>query len=222
MHLWSKNEFKNIYKQFKFKFVIQSIDALCEWIEALSEYGCVLLTDAPPKEDQCNLLAEPIGFVRQTHYGVQYAIRVKKRSNNIAYLNEPLQMHNDITFYDYVPGVTALHCIEQTKSPGAFNLLTDAFNAAERLRSEHPEYFNILSTTMVNWSDYGVEDGYTFLTINRAPVIYLVSFFCFVKTNFQYYIDCFYLFSLDHEGKMERINQNVAMRDSFLMLKQKK
>lgn len=172
MHLWSKDEFKNVYREYKFNDVIESDDALREWIEALSKYGYALLTGTPAREDQCKLLAERIGFIRQTHYGVQYAIRVKEGTNNIAYLNKPLQMHNDIPFYDYVPGVTVLHCLEQTKSPGAFNLLTDAFYASERLRSEHPEYFKILSTTMVNWSDYGAEDGYTFRTINRAPVIW--------------------------------------------------
>lgn len=171
MRLWSKAEFAQVYKKFDFNDVINNDDALLGWIEALARYGCVLLTDAPTTEDQCQRLAGRIGFMRQTHFGLEYAVRVQEGTNNIAYLNSPLQMHSDIPSYEYTPGVVVLHCIEQTKSSGGSNQLTDAFYAAERLKSEHPSYFKMLSETLVNWSDYGFEEDNPFRTIIRAPVI---------------------------------------------------
>lgn len=64
-----------------------------------------------------------------------------------------------------------LHCIVQTKVKGGENLLTDGFYVAEKLRTENREIFNILSTTEVNWFDLGIESGYKFHKILRAPVI---------------------------------------------------
>lgn len=50
-------------------------------------------------------------------------------------------------------------------------MLTDGFYVAEKLRAENKEAFDILSTTEVNWFDIGIESGYKFHKILRAPVI---------------------------------------------------
>lgn len=69
-------------------------------------------------------------------------------------------------------GVTMLHCISQTKSPGAFNLLVDGFYVAARLKRENPKAFETLTTTLVNWSDYGEDAGFRFEKLQRNPVIW--------------------------------------------------
>lgn len=68
-----------------------------------------------------------------------------------------------------------LHCIVQTKTKGGENLLTDGFYVAEKLRAENKEVFDILSQTEVNWFDIGIEGGFKFHKILRAPVI---GYFC--------------------------------------------
>lgn len=98
-------------------------------------------------------------------------MKAKEGTNNVAYLSAPLQMHSDLPYYEYKPGVNLLHCLVQSNSPGAFNLLSDGFFVAQRLKREHPEFYQVLTTTLVNWSDYGNEDGFSFQKIYRAPVI---------------------------------------------------
>jgi gamma-butyrobetaine dioxygenase len=83
-------------------------------------------------------------------------------------------MHTDLPYYDYKPGVNLLHCLVQSQSTGGENLLADAFNAANTLKTNHPEYHELLATVLVNWSDVGEEDGNKFHSINRAPIIWLV------------------------------------------------
>lgn len=170
--LWSKNDFQSIYKTYKFEDVIHNDGALREWIEALTVNGCVLMTGAPQTEQEVRKLIDRVGFIRKTHYGEEFIVKAKEGTNNVAYLSAPLQMHTDLPYYEYCPGVTVLHCLVQSQSAGAFNLLADGFYAAARLRNEKPEHFKCLTETLVNWNDYGVEDYFTFRSINRAPVIW--------------------------------------------------
>lgn len=63
---------------------------------------------------------------------------------------------------------------------------------SERIKVENPEYYELLTKVLVNWTDIGNEDGRHFHSIYRAPVI------CEGRDN-----------------KLERINHSVPQRDSF-------
>lgn len=141
--LWPKNQFKYNYKSFKYQDVIENDKTLQEWLEALTINGIALLTGAPPNEEETRKLIERVGFVRRTHYGEEFIVKAKEKMNNTAYLSAPLQMHTDLPYYEYVPGVTVLHCIIQTQSPGAFNLIADGFYAAIRLKNDNPKFTKV-------------------------------------------------------------------------------
>lgn len=143
-----------------------------KWLEAISRYGVVMIKNAQQKEDQMRRLAERVAYLRRTQFGDEYAVRAVPDAKNYAYTSNPLQHHSDLPYHDYKPGVTLLHYLQQTKSPGAYNLLVDAFYAAERLRKENPNAFKCLSTTLINWCDYGEYFGSKFITIFRDPVIW--------------------------------------------------
>lgn len=146
--------------------------ALHHWIDTLARNGVAMIKNAPLNEEQCKRLADRIGFIRETHYGKEFAVRADPAAKNFAYTSNPLQFHTDLPYYDYMPGVTLLHCISQTKSPGAYNLLADGFYVADRLKRENPNAFECLSTTLVNWCDYGDDAGFKFEKIFRYPVIW--------------------------------------------------
>lgn len=50
-------------------------------------------------------------------------------------------------------------------------MLADGFLAAERMKLDWEKYYEILTTTLVDWCDIGVEDGHMFYSLHRAPVI---------------------------------------------------
>lgn len=141
-------------------------------MDTLARRGVALLKNAPLTEDQTRKIADRIGFIRKTHYGEEFFVRAIPNTVNVAYTSNPLQCHTDLPYYEYKPGINLLHCIQQSKSNGAFNLLTDGFYVAERLRSENPSVFHCLSNTIVNWSDYVDESGSKFEKITRLPVIW--------------------------------------------------
>lgn len=134
-----------------------------------------MIHGAPHTDDACRRLTNLIGFMKQTHYGEEFVVRARATTNNAAYLATPLQMHTDLPYYEYKPGVSLLHCLVQSSSAGAANLLTDGFFIAQRFKNQQPDFYRILKQTLVNWSDYGVEEGNEFQKVLRASVIRYVA-----------------------------------------------
>lgn len=130
-----------------------------------------MIKEAPINDQECRRLANRVGFIRRTHYGEEFIVKAKEDTSNVAYLSTPLQLHTDLPYYDYKPGVNLLHCLIQTKSPGAFNLLTDGFYVANEMKQKYSNFYKILTQTLVDWSDVGNENGNYFHSLNRAPII---------------------------------------------------
>ena len=153
-------------------FSFSNLQVLHDWLETLARYGVAMIKNAELTEDQVRKVASRVNFIRRTSYGEEFAVRADPNATNVAYTSNPLQIHTDLPYYEYAPGVNLLHCIAQTKSPGAFNMLADGFHVAERLRKENLNVFKCLSTTLVNWSDYSADGSNRFENIFRHPVIW--------------------------------------------------
>ena len=95
-------------------------------IAALQEDGISLVKKMPPTVDTLNFLCYRIGFPKTTHYGTHFVVKSKQDANNVAYTTNTLDMHTDLPYYLYKPGVQFLHCIEQYNVIGGENEFTDA------------------------------------------------------------------------------------------------
>ncbi|XP_039962480.1 gamma-butyrobetaine dioxygenase [Bactrocera tryoni] len=188
---WAGQQFKEITETFKFQDVMQTDEALQQWLEALAVRGVVIIEDAPLENTVVRQLADRVGFIRRTTYGEEFIVQAKPGAKNYAYLSDPLPLHTDLPYYEYKPSVNILHCVVQSQSVGGSNLLVDGFHIADRLRDEHPADYRILTETQVDWNDIGSEDGRSFHNIWRAPVI-----------------------CLDSDGNYTRINHSIPQRDS--------
>ena len=105
-------------------------------------------------------------------YREEFSVKAKPGTTNVAYLSANLQLHTDLPYYNYKPGVNLLHCLIQTASKGGSNQLTDALAVAEWLNADHNHAYQTLVQTVVDWNDIGEEDGNHFHSIHRAPVIW--------------------------------------------------
>ena len=62
-----------------------------------------------------------------------------------------------------------LHCIKQVKTTGGENQFCDAFKVAEDLRHNDPDAFRLLSTTLIDFRDWG-KDYNVYHMKRRAPL----------------------------------------------------
>ncbi|KAH8340002.1 hypothetical protein KR067_005701 [Drosophila pandora] len=189
--LWSGRDFEQIRRVFNYQELLTDDYELQQWLHQLAVFGVALVKEAPLQMDVLRHLCNRVGFMRRTTYGDEFSVRAQPGASNYAYLAAPLPLHTDMPYFEYLPGVTLLHTLEQSASPGGVNLLTDAFYVADILRERYPEQFRVLSQTPVDWADIGRDGDLQFHNILRAPVI-----------------------NLDAEGRCVRINHSIPQRDS--------
>lgn len=129
---------------------------LLDFLVTLEKKGVVVLTDAPREPKAVLTIVNSIGYVKPTHYGTNYPIRSKASASSLAYTDQRLGMHNDLPYFQYVPGIIFLHCITQFEGKGGENDLADGFHIANYLKQFHPREYRILTDTPVYFWDKGV------------------------------------------------------------------
>ena len=167
--LWG-GELNGHLPTFSYNEIMGSDEGLLAWIEALAEYGLVLTRGVPtdPRPD-----LDPPGETRRTRLAVRSACgEVERFANHVACVRQdafdsgtadmkvdpggyaqaltpiPLPLHTDVPCFNWPPGVLMLHCLQPAESGGE-SVFVDGFHIAERLRAEHPEAFEVLSTVPV-------------------------------------------------------------------------
>ncbi|KAH8407433.1 hypothetical protein KR222_001183, partial [Zaprionus bogoriensis] len=188
---WSRVQFGELQREFHYGQLLQCDRTLLEWLQQLAVYGVALVKQAPLETDVLRRLCQRVGFMRRTTYGEEWSVRAQPGARNYAYLAAPLPLHTDMPYFEYKPGLTLLHTLQQSDSPGGWNLLADGFHVADLLRERHPQAFQVLAETPVDWADIGSERELSFHNIWRAPVI-----------------------NLDPAGRYTRINHSIPQRDS--------
>lgn len=173
---WSKNSADFKMPRYSLEEILYNSDGkeMKRWLTGLCRDGMAILEN-PKMKNQEDLMSDFIksifGFCKETHYGREFLIRNRVSDiTNVAYLNGNLQLHTDLPYYDFVPGVTVLHYLKQSIEGGR-STLADGFQIVERIRKADPEAFEILSTVPVNWVDKGVENGLKFHKVLVTPVI---------------------------------------------------
>ena len=169
--LWG-GELNGHIPTFSYNEVVGSGGGLLDWIEALAEYG-VVLTRGVPTDPRPDL--DPPGETSPVRLAVRSACgEVERFANHVACVRQdafdsgtadmkvdpggyaqaltpiPLPLHTDVPCFNWPPGVLMLHCLQPAESGGE-NVFVDGFHIAERLRAEHPEAFELLSTLPVSF-----------------------------------------------------------------------
>lgn len=125
---------------------------ILKWMTGMADFGVTILQNVGTKENTVRGVAELIAPVSKNLYGEEFDVKVEKNVTNIAYLDGPLTMHQDLPYYESPPGLQLLHCIKFDKEiVGGESLLLDAFTVAEDFKKEHPKHFKNLTTIPANF-----------------------------------------------------------------------
>ncbi len=154
---------------FDYSDMLESEDILLEGMQQIFEHGAILIQNAPissidEKEtnDGAFSVESIVGNLGKrfsggalSHgslYGDIFHVQSKASAENIAYTNEALPPHQDLTYYESKPFLQLLHCAtnsgnDDSSIVGGESILIDAMAAAEELRTISPPLFDILCKT---------------------------------------------------------------------------
>ena len=164
--LWRSDSFSETLPRHAYPNYCEQARSKLAALQAVRDYGFVLLDSVPCEPGQILKVIETFGFVRETNYGPLFEVRTRVDPNNLAYTNLGLGCHLDNPYRDPVPGLQLLHCLESS-TEGGETILQDGFMAATILRQENPGHFATLSH---NWINFRFRDDSADLQ-SRVPFI---------------------------------------------------
>lgn len=112
--------------------------------------GLARVKNMAPLPHQVGRLIELFGFVRETNYGKIFDVVAEINPSHPAYSPVGLSPHSDNNYRLSTPSVQALHCL-QNDALGGDSTFVDGFRAARDLKSQHPKFFETLTTTPVRF-----------------------------------------------------------------------
>jgi len=143
--------------------------ALREWLSGIASYGFGKLTGGPVEDQALMQVVDLFGYVRETNYGRHFEVRTEVNPTNLAFTGLGLQAHTDNPYRNPAPTIQILYCLESSAAGGE-NMVVDGFRAAERLREERPDWFDVLSRYCARF-EYAGEEGVVLRS--RRPMIEL-------------------------------------------------
>ncbi len=115
------------------------------WLSLIRDYGFTIVKGVPARVGAVVELAQRITFIQETHFGREFQVISKPDPENLAYTAVKLTAHTDVVNRRNLPGLQFLHCIE-FEATGGESILVDGFEAARRLREQHPEKHELLAS----------------------------------------------------------------------------
>jgi gamma-butyrobetaine dioxygenase len=152
-----------------FATVTRDKEMLANWLAGVRRYGFGKLLGGPVEPGALFGVVSLFGYVRETNYGRHFDVRTEVNPTNLAYTGLGLQAHTDNPYRDPVPTLQVLYCLENS-AEGGENMVVDGFRAAERLRDENPQGFDLLTCYCARF-DYAGSSGVALSS--RRPMIEL-------------------------------------------------
>jgi gamma-butyrobetaine dioxygenase len=143
-----------------------SAETRAAWLSRFLELGFIIFTGVPTESKTVLKVASAFGFTRDTNFGACFDVRSVPDASDLAYTSVSLDPHTDNPYRSPVPGVQLLHCLIN-ETTGGLSTLVDGFAAAEALRGQDPEAFQLLARTPVR---FRYRDTDTELVASASPI----------------------------------------------------
>ena len=130
---------------------LENDEVILRLLNNLLVYGACVLENSPTHEGHLLELAEWIGPVRDSNFGMLWDVKADvelagdAKTNSTANTGLRLGPHSDLPTREIPPGFQFLHCLIN-EADGGESTLTDGAALVEALERDHPEAFELLST----------------------------------------------------------------------------
>jgi alpha-ketoglutarate-dependent taurine dioxygenase len=152
---WDATSILSVLPEAAYPDIVASDATRAQFLSSFLQYGLGVLHHVPCAEGTVLEVAKGFGELRSTGWGLVFDVISMDNANSLAYTNLPLVTHTDEGYRDPAPTIQLQHFLRADAMGGA-STLVDGFAIAEDMRTEHPEYFELLSTTML---DFHFEDA---------------------------------------------------------------
>ena len=126
---------------------VVSDDGFKFFLKNLYEYGFCVVTNCKTNMETVDVIANKIGYVRQSIFGGLWEFESNAEMADSAYTQEELRPHTDSTYSKDAPGLQLLLCCDYDATGGE-SIMVDGFKIAETLKKQK-EIFEILSNVEV-------------------------------------------------------------------------
>ena len=127
-------------------------------LEKFYKYGFLILKKTPAEKNFIIKIANSIGSIRSTNFGILFNVRSVRKARDLAYTPNALSAHTDNPYRKPIPGIQILHCLKND-SIGGNSTLTDGFAVAEYIRKKHKDFFKLLTTVKIRFTYVSKNDS---------------------------------------------------------------
>lgn len=155
-HLWDSGLSKDLPTA-SFDAVMHDDAILHGWLDDVARLGFAHLSGGPAEAGALFQVIDRFGYVRETNYGRHFEVRTEINPSNLAYTGMALQAHTDNPYREPLPTLQILYCVESSAA-GGDSMVVDGFKAAQRLRDESPDWFDVLADHCARFTYEGGKD----------------------------------------------------------------
>uniref|UniRef100_A0A803VT72 Trimethyllysine dioxygenase, mitochondrial n=1 Tax=Ficedula albicollis TaxID=59894 RepID=A0A803VT72_FICAL len=123
---------------------LQTDEGLKEFLQSFLLYGIAFVENVTPTKEHTEIVAKRISIIRETIYGRMWYFTSDFSRGDTAYTKLALDRHTDTTYFQEPCGIQVFHCLKH-EGTGGRTLLVDGFHAAEQVRLQAPEHFELLA-----------------------------------------------------------------------------
>ncbi|NEQ05234.1 MAG: DUF971 domain-containing protein [Moorea sp. SIO4E2] len=127
------------------------------WLNQLLTVGFTVLHNIEFKDLQPML--ESIGPIYKSDYGLFAPSKTTKEGKDLAETGNGMSLHTDYTYWHTPPLLSCLYCVENDASGGE-SLITDGFRVVDDFRQQHPDHFQLLTQTPIQFKQVYTEWQY--------------------------------------------------------------
>ncbi|XP_041808390.1 trimethyllysine dioxygenase, mitochondrial [Chelmon rostratus] len=143
--LWNSDVYKQAnIPSAKWDTFMSSDEELKRFLQNYLLYGIAFVDGVPATVEATEAVTQRVSLIRETTYGRMWCFTSDFSRGDSAYSQAALDRHTDTSYFQEPCGIQVFHCLKH-EGVGGRTLLVDGFYAAEKLRQQSPESFELLA-----------------------------------------------------------------------------
>ncbi|KAL3042321.1 hypothetical protein OYC64_020294 [Pagothenia borchgrevinki] len=143
--LWNSDTYKKAnIPSAKWESFMSCDDEVKNFLRNYLLYGIAFVDDVPATVEATEAVTQRVSLIRETTYGRMWCFTSDFSRGDSAYSQLGLDRHTDTSYFQEPCGIQVFHCLKH-EGTGGRTLLVDGFYAAEKVRQQSPENFELLA-----------------------------------------------------------------------------